>query len=70
MNPVQPKTDDKYEKLKMQYNKEMHKLADYIVRFERKLSAKDHELLDWKGNLKSNEPFIQGFNEMWKDQVR
>ncbi|CAC5391611.1 DTL [Mytilus coruscus] len=48
----------------------MNNLADYIVRLERKLSANDNEILNLKRKLKSNEPFIQGFNEMWEDQVR
>lgn len=47
----------------------MNNLADHIVRLE-KLSAKDHEILDLKRKLKSNESFIQGFNEMWEGQVR
>ncbi|CAG2229203.1 unnamed protein product [Mytilus edulis] len=66
-------TDDKYddhEDLKKQHNKEMNNLADYIVRLERKLPTKDHEIMQLKRQSKNNEPFIQGFNEMWEDQVR
>lgn len=48
----------------------MNNLADHINRLEKKLSAKDHEILDSKRKLKSNEPFIQGFNKMWENQVR
>ncbi|CAC5368138.1 unnamed protein product [Mytilus coruscus] len=58
------------EKLKTKHKREMNNLAEYIVRLEKKLSARDQEILELKRQLKCNELFIQGFNEMWEDKVR
>ncbi|CAC5382091.1 unnamed protein product [Mytilus coruscus] len=62
--------NENIEKLKTKHKREMNNLAEYIVRLEKKLSARDQEIFELKRELKCDKPFIQGFNEMWEDQGR
>lgn len=56
--------------LKGSHQVQMNQMADYIVRLERRLNAAEKENNCLKQELKIQDPFIQGFEEMWDDTKR
>jgi len=58
------------EKLKEEHKKELNKLADHLSRVQRRLRNKEDEVVELREEIKTKDPYVQGFNEMWEDQCK